>query len=63
MDELRRKGLEKMNEVYGWEMPDMPGDVLRADRRPPLRHHLDPAGSVDARQADDDARRAWPRWA
>ena len=23
MDELRRKGLEKMNEVYGWEMPDM----------------------------------------
>ena len=41
MDELRRKGLEKMNEVYGWEMPDMPGDVLRADRRPPLRHHLD----------------------
>lgn len=26
MDELRRKGLEKMNEVYGWEMPDMQGD-------------------------------------
>ena len=26
MDELRRKGLEKMNEVYGWEMPDMEGD-------------------------------------
>ena len=25
MDELRKKGLEKMNEVYGWEMPDMPG--------------------------------------
>ena len=24
MDELRRKGLEKMNEVYAWEMPDMP---------------------------------------
>ena len=22
MDELRHKGLEKMNEVYGWEMPD-----------------------------------------
>ena len=48
MDELRRKGLEKMNEVYGWEMPDMPGDVLRAHRRSPLRHHLDPARSVDA---------------
>jgi 4-carboxymuconolactone decarboxylase len=26
MDELRRKGLEKMNEVYGWEMPDVEGD-------------------------------------
>ena len=52
MDELRRKGLEKMNEVYGWEMPDMPGDVLRADSRPPLRHYLDPAGAVDAGQAD-----------
>ena len=25
MDELRRKGLEKMNEVYGWEMPDIAG--------------------------------------
>ncbi|MBB2990704.1 4-carboxymuconolactone decarboxylase [Mycolicibacterium iranicum] len=25
-DELRRKGLEKMNEVYGWEMPDIQGD-------------------------------------
>ena len=33
MDELRRKGLEKMNEVYGWELPDMPGDyfALTAD--------------------------------
>lgn len=26
MDELRRKGLEKMNEVYGWEMPNIEGD-------------------------------------
>ena len=26
MDELRRKGLEKMNEVYAWEMPNMEGD-------------------------------------
>jgi 4-carboxymuconolactone decarboxylase len=26
MDELRRKGLEKMNEVYGWEMPNVEGD-------------------------------------
>jgi 4-carboxymuconolactone decarboxylase len=26
MDELRRKGLEKMNEVYSWEMPNMEGD-------------------------------------
>jgi 4-carboxymuconolactone decarboxylase len=33
MDEIRRKGLNKMNEVYGWEMPDMPGDyfALTAD--------------------------------
>ena len=33
MDELRRTGLDKMNEVYGWEMPDMPGDyfALTAD--------------------------------
>lgn len=28
MDELRRAGLAKMNEVYGWEMPDMPGDYF-----------------------------------
>ena len=26
MDELRRKGLDKMNEVYGWEMPNIEGD-------------------------------------
>jgi len=25
-EELRRKGLAKMNEVYGWEMPDIKGD-------------------------------------
>lgn len=28
MDELRRKGLEKMNEVYAWEMPDVPDEFL-----------------------------------
>jgi 4-carboxymuconolactone decarboxylase len=28
MDELRRTGLEKMNEVYAWEMPDMPGEFF-----------------------------------
>ena len=28
MDELRRKGLEKMNEVYAWEMPDVPGEFF-----------------------------------
>ena len=28
-DELRRKGLDKMNEVYGWQMPaDVPGDFF-----------------------------------
>ncbi|GAS92277.1 carboxymuconolactone decarboxylase family protein [Mycolicibacterium brisbanense] len=26
MDELRAKGLSKMNEVYGWEMPNIEGD-------------------------------------
>jgi 4-carboxymuconolactone decarboxylase len=26
MDELRRKGLAKMNEVYGWEMPNIEGN-------------------------------------
>ncbi|WP_326545115.1 carboxymuconolactone decarboxylase family protein [Mycolicibacterium sp. ND9-15] len=34
MDELRRKGLEKMNEVYGWEMPNVEGNeyfALTAD--------------------------------
>ena len=25
---MRRKGLEKMNEVYAWEMPDMPGEYF-----------------------------------
>lgn len=28
MDESRRKGLAKMNEVYAWEMSDMPGDFF-----------------------------------
>jgi 4-carboxymuconolactone decarboxylase len=26
VDEQRKRGLEKMNEVYGWEMPDIEGD-------------------------------------
>ena len=26
MDETRRRGLAKMNEVYGWEMPNIEGD-------------------------------------
>jgi 4-carboxymuconolactone decarboxylase len=26
MDELRKKGLEKLNEVYAWEMPNIEGD-------------------------------------
>ena len=31
--EIRRRGLEKMKEVYGWEMLDLPGDyfALTAD--------------------------------
>ena len=33
MDETRAKGLAKMKEVYGWDMPDLPGDyfALTAD--------------------------------
>ncbi len=27
-NELRRKGLDKMKQVYGWEMPDLPGDYF-----------------------------------
>ena len=58
MDELRRKGLAKMNEVYGWEMPNIEGDPyfdLTVD-------HLfgtiwTPTGTVDARQAHHDADR------
>lgn len=26
MDDRRKQGLQKMNEVYGWEMPDVQGD-------------------------------------
>jgi 4-carboxymuconolactone decarboxylase len=26
MDEVRRRGLDKMNEVYGWEMPNIEGN-------------------------------------
>jgi 4-carboxymuconolactone decarboxylase len=28
MDELRRTGLNKMNEVYAWDMSDMPGEYF-----------------------------------
>src|SRR6266511_2233650 len=27
-DELRQRGLDRMNKVYGWEMPDQPGDFF-----------------------------------
>lgn len=32
-DAVRRRGLAKMKEVYGWDMPDLPGDyfALTAD--------------------------------
>jgi len=32
-DDVRRQGLDKMKEVYGWEMPDLPGEyfALTAD--------------------------------
>ena len=28
MTESRERGLAKMNEVYGWSMPDLPGDFF-----------------------------------
>ena len=28
MNEKRRRGLDMMREVYGWEMPDMPGEFF-----------------------------------
>src|SRR3954447_20857204 len=59
MDELRRKGLEKMNEVYGWGNARHARGILRADRRPPLRDHLDASGIDHARQADHDADRCY----
>jgi len=27
-DDVRRQGLDKMKEVYGWEMPDLPGEYF-----------------------------------
>ncbi len=58
MDELRKKGLEKMNEVYGWEMPDMPGEYFALTVDHLFGTIWTRAGSVDARPADDAARRA-----
>ncbi|WP_078278991.1 carboxymuconolactone decarboxylase family protein [Mycobacteroides franklinii] len=29
MDDVRRQGLDKMKEVYGWDMPDIPGDYFK----------------------------------
>ena len=38
MDERRRKGLDKMKEVYGWEMPNLPGDYFALTVEPPQTH-------------------------
>ena len=43
LPEERRRGLEKMEEVYGFEMSDGDGRLLPLHRRPPLRRHLEPA--------------------
>jgi 4-carboxymuconolactone decarboxylase len=32
MTEKRPSGLDKMNEVYGWELPDLPGDFFAVTR-------------------------------
>ena len=58
MDELRKKGLEKMNEVYGWEMPDMPGEYFALTVDHLFGTIWTRAGSVDAGPALDAARRA-----
>ena len=57
MDELRKKGLEKMNEVYGWEMPDMPGEYFALTVDHLFGTIWTSARAVDARPADDDADR------
>lgn len=51
MDELRRTGLDKMNEVYAWDMPDMQVSFC-PDRRSPIRQDLDPSRPVHAGPAD-----------
>ena len=51
MDELRRKGLAKMNEVYGWEMPDMPGEYFALTVDHLFGTIWTPPGSVHAGQA------------
>ncbi len=43
LPEERRRGLEKMEEVYGFEMTDGDGRLLPLHRRPPVRRHLEPA--------------------
>jgi 4-carboxymuconolactone decarboxylase len=57
MDELRRKGLAKMNEVYGWEMPNIEGNPyfdLTVDH---LFGTIWTRPGLSMRQADHDADR------
>ena len=60
LPEERRRGLEKMEEVYGFEMSDGAGDFFALHRRPPLRRHLEPPRPLRPRPAaaaDRPARR------
>ena len=53
ISEARARGVAKMNEVYGWELPaDVPGDFFAGHRRPPLCRHLD--ATRDCRYVIDD---------
>ena len=62
MDELRRRGLAKMNEVYAWEMPDMPGEYFALTVDHIFGTIWTRPGLVDARPADDGARCADGTW-
>lgn len=49
-EELRRRGLDRMTEVYGWEMQDGPGDFFRY-----TADHL--FADIWSREGLDDAQR------
>ena len=44
-DERRRRGIEMMKQVYGWDIGEVARRVRRADRRPPLRRGVGGRGA------------------